>query len=315
MCCSLKVLLTILIVYSLILVAHNGMLAQVPNEGDLIQAERRDRESPRAMIHKLQQEIEDIEAKIAENPSSPEVGKLRRQIQWNKRKIEGILSGVDGAGKMSAIPVSRIKKREVRTSGLERYMVIAQNNLFTPLGSGGESKQQEFAVTGILSSGAKKVALIQLVSGSASYYVAEGEAFGNGARLVRIRENTVTIAHGGSETELKLGEGVSQSQGGRGQQPQRRGETSRKPDQERMGDARRDEDRQIKEMEEKRRFEQERREDIERKIGDLHRKREEIKQRIMEMQGREQVDPDELREMEERIREIDGNIREVEESR
>jgi|GEM_PF-2689925 len=299
---SLKIVFAILIVCILMLIARNSIFAQASNKGDLTQAER-DQEPPRDMVHRLQREIEDMQAEIEQNPSSPEAGKLEKKIQWSKRKIKEILSSANGQAE------GKTKKSEAHALGLERYMVIAQNNLFTPLGFGGESKPQEFAVTGILSSGDKKVALIQRIGGSASYYVAEGESFGNGVELARIGENSVTVIHEGNRTELRLGEGVPQSHREGGRENQRRMEPYREDDRERMEGARREEERRAREEEERRR-EQEKREHIEREIDELHRIRDEVKQRIMEMEERGDAPDDAYRKVEE----IDHKIRDLESS-
>jgi phage shock protein A len=296
---NLNIIFAILMGCSLILAVHQySTLAQSPSA----------QKSPRDMIDQLQREIEDMQAKIAENPSSAEAEKLRKTIQWNKRKIKGILPSVaEQAG-------NKMEKEKASIYGLERYMIIAQKNLFTPLGSGGEAKQQEFAVTGILSSGAKKMALIQLIDGSASYYVAEGETFGNGAKLARIGENSVTIIHEGNNTELKLGEGVSgsQSRRGKGGESVQRGKPSPKAERERMEDARRENEENAREIAEKQRRENEERERMEQEIRDLHRTREEVKQKIMEMERSGHVDPDAYRKVEEidhRIRDLESSLR------
>jgi hypothetical protein len=289
------------------LAKKKALRANTDRHNDVLTQAGRDQEPPRAMIQRLQREMEDMQAKIAENPSSSEAGKLEKKIQWNKRRMKEILSRVSGQAE------GKTKKGEARAPGLERYMVIAQKNLFTPLGSGREVKRQEFAVTGILSSGAKKVALIQLISGSASYYVAEGESFGNGAKLARIGENSVTIIHEDNKTELKLGEGISTSRSRRrkGREPQRRSEASREDDRERMGGVRPEEERRTSEKEEEnRRREQEKREHIERTIDDLRRTRDEVTRKIMEMEERGDVPDDAYKKVEA----IDHKIRDLESS-
>lgn len=287
----LKVIFVIVVGYSLMLVVQYGVLAQA----------KRDQESPRAMIERLHQEIEDAQAKIAESPSSPEVAKLKQKIQWNKRKIEEILPGVTGQTESKKI-------KKVPKSGLERYMIIAENNLFTPLGSGVEVKRQEFALTGILG----KAALIQTVGGAASYYVTQGESFGNSAKLTRVGKDSVTIIHEGNKTELRLGEDISTSGSQRkgGRESGQPGKPIRKDDRKKMEDVRREEEMRMREEEERRRREQEEREHIEGKIHDLHREREEIKRRIVEMEERGHVDHDAYR----RVEEIDRIIGELESS-
>ena len=53
--------------------------------------------------------------------------------------------------------------------------------------------------------GERRIAFIQSSDGN-SYYVAEGDTFGNGLRVANIATNKVTIISGGSRIELKLGE-------------------------------------------------------------------------------------------------------------
>ena len=105
-----------------------------------------------------------------------------------------------------------IKKTQI--SGAELYRAIVKNNLFMPLGSGGEAKREEFALIGTMGG----AAFIQIKGSDRSFYVVEGQSFGNGAKLVQVRENSATIIHEGSEKELKLASGtlVSQGRGGRG---------------------------------------------------------------------------------------------------
>lgn len=158
--------------------------------------DKSDQESPRAMVEQLTKEIRDIHAKIAENPSSPEIEKLQAKIKWNERRIKEISPDVLGKSKTG--------DSELRTPDLEYYMIISRNNLFTPLGSVREEKRQEFALTGILGS----TALIQIIGESESYYVAEGGSFANGARVASIGKDTVTIIHEGNKVNLKLGEGL-----------------------------------------------------------------------------------------------------------
>lgn len=107
-----------------------------------------------------------------------------------------------------------IKSEGAQISGMERYRAIIQNNLFMPLGSGGEAKREEFALIGTMG----RSAIIQMEGADRSFYVAEGQSFGNDAKLVRVGANSVTIFHEGSEKELKLVSGtlVSQSGGAKG---------------------------------------------------------------------------------------------------
>ncbi len=113
-----------------------------------------------------------------------------------------------------------MKSEGAQIPGMERYRAIIQNNLFMPLGSGGEAKREEFALIGILG----RSVIIQMEGSDRSFYVAEGQSFGNDAKLVRVREDSVTIVHEGDEKELKLVSGafISQSGGGKGGKTEQR---------------------------------------------------------------------------------------------
>ncbi len=286
----LGIILAVSVGCSLMLVAQYNILAQTES----------DQESPRAMIHRLQLEIEKIQARIAESPSSSETEELKKRIQWNKRIIKEILPGA------SAKIEGKAKKRTVRVSGLERYMVIAKKNLFTPLGSGDEVKRQEFVVTAIMG----KMVLIQPIGEPVSFYVSKGESFGSDAKLIRIAEDSVTIIHEGREIKLKLGDdrAVTQPRSRKSGGSKGRKAPSRMADEERMRDARRDEEMRMREEEEIHRREQEEREHIARKIDDLHRERDEIQHKMMEMKERGLVDLDAHR----RVEEIEHNIGDLE---
>ena len=75
------------------------------------------------------------------------------------------------------------KSEGAQISGMERYRAIIQNNLFMPLGSGGEAKREEFALIGTMG----RSAIIQMEGSDKSFYVAEGQSFGNGATVVTVR--------------------------------------------------------------------------------------------------------------------------------
>jgi hypothetical protein len=106
------------------------------------------------------------------------------------------------------------KSEGTQISGIERYRAIIQNNLFMPLGSGGEAKREEFALIGTMG----KSAIIQMVGSGRSFFVSEEQSFGNDAKLVRVGEDSAIIIHEGNRKELKLASGalVSQSGGTKG---------------------------------------------------------------------------------------------------
>lgn len=156
-----------------------------------------DYESPKAMIYRLQRETEEMQSRIDANPSSPDAERLKIMIQLNNRKIKEILPG----------GIDQLMRRSgPYTRPMEDYMVIAYKNLFNPLGEVAENKPKQFFVTGIFGNGDRKVALIQRVGDPGSYYVAEGDEFGNGAKVASIDVNKVTIFYNGNRIDLKLGE-------------------------------------------------------------------------------------------------------------
>lgn len=107
-----------------------------------------------------------------------------------------------------------MKSEGTQISGIERYRAIIQNNLFMPLGSGGEAKREEFVLIGTMG----KSAIIQMEGSGKSFYVGEGQSFGNDAKLVRVGAHSITIFYEGSEKELELASGalISQSGGAKG---------------------------------------------------------------------------------------------------
>ena len=107
---------------------------------------------------------------------------------------------------------TRKTKKKAQVSGVERYRAIVQNNLFMPLGSGDEVKQSEFILAGILGNSA----FIQIEGSNESFYVMEGQSFGNDAKLVQVGEDRVTIIHEGSKKELALVGGTPSDEGGKG---------------------------------------------------------------------------------------------------
>jgi hypothetical protein len=285
---SISKLLIIFIGLGLIL-QYSGVSAQ----------SKSDPESPRAMVEQLSKEIRDIHTRIAENPSAPEVEKLRAKIKWNERRIKEMSP--------DALSKSKTGDSELRVPDLEYYMIIARNSLFTPLGSVREAKRQEFALTGILG----RTALIQVIGESKSYYVAEGESFANGARVTRIGKDTVAIIHEGNEVNLKLGEGLFSSGP---QQGQDKGSIQQKKTPGMGGQASKkmvssEEEKLKREMKERM---QEERGNIKRKIGDLQRERDKLKQVVTEMEKKGQIDQDaygRIEEIDRVVRELESNLR------
>jgi hypothetical protein len=135
--------------------------------------------------------------------------KSKQESQGKMQKTKEIKPSKGDQTEREAKAKGDIKSEGTQISGIERYRAIIQNNLFMPLGSGGEAKREEFALIGTLG----RSAIIQMVGSDRSFYVTEGQSFGNGTKLVRVGANSVTIVHEGSEKELELGSGALASQG------------------------------------------------------------------------------------------------------
>ena len=178
------------------------------------------------MLQRLQQEIEGLKDKIAENPSSSKVGEMKSRIQWNMRKIKEIAPSIGNQIERKIKTKDDIEKTQISGEGL--YRAIVQNNLFMPLGSGGEAKREEFVLIGTMGS----AAFIQMEGSDKSFYVAEGQSFGNGAKLVQVGEKEAIIIHEGNRKELELVSGtlISQSGGGKGGRSGQRQTNSGKSD-------------------------------------------------------------------------------------
>ena len=152
-------------------------------------------ESPRAMAQRLQREIDLMKDKLLlEDPSPEEAESLKRKIKWNTTKLNQMMPG------KARISGNKEKQKPVEKQGIERYSVISEKNLFFPLGYGHVEKKQEFILTGILG----RTALIQVKGSPKSYYIKEGESFSDGATLIRIGNDSVTIVYKNRESTLEL---------------------------------------------------------------------------------------------------------------
>ena len=198
----IRITFAVFISFGLILATQYSTLSQ----------SKPDEESTRAMVERLKREIQEIQAKIAEDPSSPEAEKLKGRMQWNLQKIKAV--SPDAAKQVKP----EVENPESSIPELEDYMIITKNNLFNPLGAGNVVKKQEFVLTGILGS----TAIIQDAGGSQSYYVAEGKSFGNGAKLTRIGTDSVTVFHNGEKAELRLGVGTTSNTSRRNRNTERK---------------------------------------------------------------------------------------------
>jgi hypothetical protein len=80
---------------------------------------------------------------------------------------------------------------------IDSYDIIIKNNLFLPLGHS-DVKQESLALVGTVG----KSAFIQ--EANKSFYVTEGESFGNNVRLISVGVNNVTIEQNGDRRNLLL---------------------------------------------------------------------------------------------------------------
>jgi len=133
----------------------------------------------------------------------------KQETQRKMQKAKEIKPGKGDQTERKIRAKDDAKSEGTQISGMERYRAIIQNNLFMPLGSGGEVKQEEFVLIGTIG----KSAFIKMQGSDKSFYVAEGQSFGNNAKLVRVGENSVTIVHEGNKKELELASGAFDSQG------------------------------------------------------------------------------------------------------
>ena len=148
--------------------------------------------------------------------------KSKQKSQWDMRKKKEITPRTGDQTKLKIKSKDDIKSERTKISGVERYRAIIKNNLFMPLGSGDKVKREEFILAGILGSSA----FIQMEGSDRSFYVAEGQSFGNDVKLVQVGKSSVTIIHEGNKKELELVSGSlaskgSGAKGGRGRQRQK----------------------------------------------------------------------------------------------
>jgi hypothetical protein len=112
--------------------------------------------------------------------------------------------------------------------GLEGYTsVIVKKNLFLQLGSGGEKRGPQYALTAVVMPSmpeeSNSRAIIEQRGGGASYYVVEGDTFAGGIEVTEIEDDAVKLDNSGEEIRLSLGEGTSGGGGGGGRGGGRRG--------------------------------------------------------------------------------------------
>ena len=149
-------------------------------------------------------EIMEKEGISPEDLKDPEIAKkLREKVEQRRRE-----EGKDG---------SQPEKKAL--TGLRRYTsIIVKKNLFLRLGSGGEKRGPEYALTAVLLSNnpeeTENRAIIERKGGGESYYVVEGDTFAGGLEVVDIEDEAVKLDKSGEEITLSLGEGTSGGGGG-----------------------------------------------------------------------------------------------------
>ena len=149
---------------------------------------------------------------------SPELrAKFREKVEKRREQMKESEAG-RGPGRGENRRPGR-QGRGGNRGGLERYTsVIVKNNLFLQLGSGGEEKGPEYALTAVVSDtseeSGKSRAIIERMGGGESYYVAEGDTFAGGVQVVDIEDDAVKLDNSGEEISLSLGEGTSGGGGG-----------------------------------------------------------------------------------------------------
>ncbi len=159
--------------------------------------------------------------------------KLREKVESLRKEREGEPSGEQAPEQEpQGRPESRGRSERPRQGGrpaddgLSRYVdVVVKNNLFLPLGSGGEERRSSYALTAVISdtsSESTNKAIIEERGGGKSYYVSEGDTFADDIKVEEIAEEVVKLDRSGDREELRLGEGTSgggRRGGGGGRRP------------------------------------------------------------------------------------------------
>lgn len=119
---------------------------------------------------------------------------------------------------------------------LNKYIsVIAEKNLFMPLGYVKREEKPNYAVTGIISNTSEELkpkAIIEQMGANRSFYVAEGDMVAGDAKVTDIQADQVKLNRSGEDMMLKLGVGT-QGGGGGGPNPS----WGRPPSQNQSGDS------------------------------------------------------------------------------
>jgi hypothetical protein len=95
---------------------------------------------------------------------------------------------------------------------LQQYMsVIAEKNLFMPLGSVKREQKAAYTVTAVVSNTTNQSApkaIIEQVGSNKSFYVSEGDMVAGEAKVTDIEANQVKLDRSGEQMTLNLGEGT-----------------------------------------------------------------------------------------------------------
>ncbi len=169
------------------------------------------------------------------SPQDLQDPEIRRRLRERVESLRKEREGDSSAGKAPEQEPQGRPERQERSrqggrpadDGLSRYMdVVVKNNLFLPLGSGGEERRSSYALTAVISNTSDESddkAIIEERGGGKSYYVSEGDTFADDIKVEEIAEEVVRLDRSGDREELRLGEGTSgggrRGGGGEGRRP------------------------------------------------------------------------------------------------
>jgi len=152
---------------------------------------------------------------------SPEELRRDPEVRRRLRERAELISGERENDLQPSAEVSQRRRRgpargEPADERLKLYIdAVVKNNLFLPLGAGGEEEKTSFALTAVVS-GSDSKAIIEEIGREKSYYVSEGDTFADEVEVVEIDEQMVRLDARGENMELRLGEGTeSKSRRGR----------------------------------------------------------------------------------------------------
>ncbi len=139
---------------------------------------------------------------IEELKSNPEI---RAKLPELREKYFRVLT-IKKSSRRAAVAQKAHDKKTVKKHDVPvQYVVIVENNLFRPLGSKAEVKQQLFTLDGIVTVGRRKIAIIERSDGTDIYFVSIGDTVAEGFTVARISEKEVQLANDKQELSLKLG--------------------------------------------------------------------------------------------------------------